>query len=215
MATIKIDGGYYDDEAHGYYDEAGKWTPSATQVLSLVGYSDYSRVPAAILERKRVIGKEAHDHCATIDLYGDVDPSWISGEAKPYVEAYQLFRHQRNFVPDVEWVERPVIVEIYGMRVGVTCDVFGKLDGYDAVLERKCVAVAKEAWAVQTALQELARYKAKHLGRAHRFAVQLLETGKFKLAPHQNNQLDEFRAISALAVVYARLDSGHRLWEEV
>jgi hypothetical protein len=220
MALTKIDGGWYEsgtseDPRHLYYDEAGKWLPSATQLLSLVGYSDYSRVPAATLERKRVIGKEAHDHCASIDLYGDVDPSWISDEARPYVEAYQLFRHQRRFVPDPEWVERPVITEIYGMRVGVTCDVFGKLDGYDAVLERKCVAVAKEAWAVQTALQELARFKGKHLGRAQRFAVQLLDTGKFKLAPHLNHGIDEFRAISALAVVYMRLDSGEKLWELV
>ncbi len=215
MAAIKIDGGYYDNEAHGYYDETGKWVPSATQLLSLVGYSDYSRVPAATLERKRVIGKEAHDHCATIDIHGDVDPSWISDDARHYVEAYQLFRHQKHFVPDPEWVERPVIVELYGMKVGVTADACGKLDGYDAVLERKCVAVPQPAWAVQTALQELARFKMKHLGRAQRFAVQLLNTGKFKLAPHVNNGIDEFRAISALAVVYMRLDSGERLWELV
>jgi hypothetical protein len=215
MALEKIDNGFYDSECHGYYSLDGKWVPSATQLLSLVGYSDYSRVPAATLERKRVLGKEAHDHCASIDIYGDVDPSWISDEARPYVEAYQLFRHQRHFVPDPAWVERPVIVDVYGMKVGVTGDVIGKLDGYDAVLERKCVAVAKEAWAVQTALQELARFKAKHIGRAQRFAVQLLDTGKFKLAPHLNHQIDEFRAISALAVVYMRMDSGERLWELV
>lgn len=215
MALEKIDGGFYDPEAHGYYGPDGKWCPSATQLLGLVGYSDYSKVKPEVLERKRLIGKEAHDHCANIDMYGDVDPSWISDEAKPYVEAYQLFRHQRHFVPDPEWVERPVIVELYGMKVGVTADACGTLDGYDAVLERKCVAVPQPAWAVQTALQELARYKAKHLGRAQRFAVQLLETGKFKLAPHQNGQLDEFRAISALAVVYMRLDSGEKLWELV
>lgn len=215
MALTKIDGGWYDAESHGYYGPDGKWLPSATQVLGLVGFSNYSMVKPEVLERKRLIGSEAHDHCASIDLYGDVDPTWISDEARPYVDAYRLFRHQRNFVPDPEWVERPVIVEIYGMRVGVTGDVFGKLDGYDAILERKCVAAPQPAWAVQTCLQEFARFKAKHIGRAQRFAVQLLDTGKFKLAPHLNHGIDEFRAISALAVVYMRLDSGERLWELV
>jgi hypothetical protein len=213
MALIAISGGFYDETAHGYYDEAGKWVVSATQLLGLTGLSSYANVPEQVLERKRVIGKEAHDHCANIDLYGDVDPSWISDDAKPYVEAYQAFRRDKHFVPDVEWVERPIIVVIHGMRVGVTADAIGKLDKYDAVLERKCVAASKPAWAVQTALQEMARFG--KVGRAQRFALQLLENGKYKLDPHTNGPLDEFRAVSALAVVYARLDSGERLWELV
>lgn len=215
MALEKIDGGYYDPVAHGYYDESGKWVVSATQLISLVGFSDYSMVNPEVLERKRLIGKEAHDHSACIDKYGDVDPSWISDDARPYVEAYQLFRHQRHFVPDHEWIERPVIVCIHGMKVGVTPDACGKLDGYDAILERKCVAASQASWSIQTALQEFARFKAPHIGRAQRFAVQLLDNGKYKLDPHLNHALDEFRAISALGVVYARLDDGQKLWEMV
>jgi hypothetical protein len=213
MAAEKIDGGYYDPEAHGYYGLDGKWIPSATQVLGLVGFSSYVNVPAEVLERKRLIGKEAHDHCANIDLYGDVDPSWISDEAGPYVAAYQGFRRDKNFIPDKEWVEKPVIACIHGMKVGVTADAIGKLGKFDAVLERKCVAVPKPAWQVQTALQELARFA--RVGRAQRFALQLLENGKYKLDPHTNGALDEFRAVSALAVIYARLDSGEKLWELV
>jgi hypothetical protein len=93
--------------------------------------------------------------------------------------------------------------------------VFGKLDKYDAILERKCVAASKPAWQVQTALQEMARFGTTSVGRAQRFALQLLENGKYKLDPHTNGTLDAFRAISALAVVYMRLDSGEKLWEQV
>lgn len=214
MALEKIDGGWYT-QPHHYYGPDGKWIPSATQLLGLVGFSDYSMVKPEVLERKRLIGSEVHGHCAGIDKYGDVDPSWISDDAKPYVEAYQLFRHQRKFEPDPDWVERPVIVSIYGMLVGVTPDACGKLDGFDAVLERKCVAAPQACWSIQTALQEFARYKAPRIGRAQRFAVQLLDNGKYKLDPHPNHCLDESRAIAALTVVYARLDDGQKLWEQV
>jgi hypothetical protein len=216
MAAIKITGGWYDDESHhGYYSESGRWIPSATQLLGLAGFSDYSMVPPEVLERKKVIGKEAHSHCANIDMYGDVDPSWVSDDAKPYVEAYQLFRHQHNFTPDPQWVETPVIVDIFGMQFGVTPDAIGKLGKFDAILERKCVNAPQASWSIQTALQEFARFKASHIGRAQRFAVQLLDTGKFKLDPHMNHSQDESRAIAALTVIYARLDDGQKLWEQV
>jgi len=215
MALEKIDGGWYDPKSHGYYGHDGKWIPSATQLLGLVGFSDYSMVKPEVLERKRLIGSEVHGHCAGIDKYGDVDPSWISDDAKPYVEAYQLFRHQRNFEPDPEWIEKPIIANVHGYKFGVTPDACGRLDGFDAILERKCVQAAKPVWAVQTALQEFGRYGTRSLGRSQRFALQLLENGKYKIDPHTDNALDEHRAISALVVVYARLDAGQKLWEQV
>jgi hypothetical protein len=215
MALVAIQGGWYDAESHGYYGPDGKWVPSATQVLSLCGLSDYSMVNPEVLAAKRAIGNETHDLCATIDKYGTIDPDWISESAKPYVEAYQLFREQRRFVPAADKVEVPIIACIAGMLVGVTPDAPGKLDGYDAILERKCVAAPMSSWAVQTAIQEMALFKTMHCGRTQRFALQLKKTGKYRIDAHDNHKLDAQRAISALVIVYARIDSGEKVWESL
>ncbi len=215
MALEKITGGFFDSTTHGYYSPSGSWVPSITQVLALAGYSDYDHIDPSVLERKRLLGTEAHDHCATIDKYGDVDPSWISEECRCYVDAYRLFRHQRNFIPDVNWVEKPIIASIYGMLIGMTLDVAGKLDGFDAILERKCVEAPQACWAVQTCLQEMGRFNSNTVGRAQRFALQMKKDGTYRINPHQNHHLDQSRAVGALVTCYGRLDCGQKLWEKV
>lgn len=215
MALVVIDGGFYDAETHGYYGPDGKFVPSATQILTLIGLSDFSMVRPEVIQAKREIGLEAHDLCATIDMHGDIDPSWISERTLPYVTAYQLFRREKHFVPHPEWVEKPMIACVHGMRYGVTPDAFGKLDGYDAILERKCVEAPQASWAVQTALQEMAIYKANHCGRAQRFALQLKKNSRYHIDPHHNHALDCSRAIAFLTTIYARLDAGQKLWEKL
>lgn len=215
MALEKIAGGWFDPVSHGYYNEDGTWCPSATQIMTLVGLSDYSMIPREVLEAKRLIGTEAHELCATIDKYGAIDPSWVSNGARPYVTAYELFRHEKNFEPHPEWVEKPMIVSVHGMFYGVTPDAFGKLNGVDAILERKCVEAPQASWAVQTALQEFAIYKSTRCGRAQRFALQLRKNSRYKIDPHTNHHQDASRAVAFLTTIYARLDAGQKLWEEL
>ncbi len=212
---IEIEGGYYSPSVHAYYDPSGKFVPSATQVLSLCGLSDYSMVNQEVLEAKRRIGNEVHDLCATIDKFGAIDMDWVSEESKPYVEAYQLFREQRRFIPAAEKVEVPMIASVGGMMYGVTPDAPGTLDDYAAILERKCVAAPMACWATQTALQEFALYKTALCGRAQRFALQLKKTGKYHIDAHDNHKLDASRAVACLTVVYARIDAGEKLWEKL
>jgi len=215
MALMNIEGGFYDEASHGYYGPDGKWLPSATQVLGLIGMSDYSMVPRDILEAKRRIGSEVHDLCATIDKFGAIDPSWVPDECKCYVDAYQLYRHEHNFVPDAALVEKPIIVSVHGMLVGVTPDAPGKLNNIDAILERKCVEAPAAAWRVQTAYQEFARYKTAKCGRSQRFALQLKKNGRYRIDAHTDHDKDCSRAIAFLTTVYARLEVGQKLWEEV
>ena len=215
MELKPIAGGFYDELSHAYYGPDGKWIPSATQILTLCGLSDYSMIKPEVLENKRRIGKEVHLHCAEFDKHGFLDPSWISDDAKPYVDAYLLFREQRRFVPDAAKVEVPMIAEVHGMKFGVTPDAPGTLDGYAALLERKCVEASQAVWAVQTALQEMALHKSGFCGRMQRFALQLKKSGKYKIDPHENHKRDASRAIAVLVVVYTRLDAGERVWEEL
>lgn len=215
MALVEIQGGFFDEASHGYYDEKGGWVPSTTQILSLVGMSDFSMVPREVLEAKRKIGSEVHDLCATIDKFGAIDPSWIPQECQCYMDAYQLFRYEHNFEPIVELVEKPIIITVHGMRVGVTPDAPGRMNGIDATLERKCVEAPQASWAVQTAFQEFARYKSSRCGRSQRFALQLKKNGRYRIDQHTKHDLDASRAIAFLTTVYARLDSGQKLWEEL
>lgn len=215
MALVAIEGGFYDHESHAYYDAGGKFVPSVTQIIGLVGLSDYSMVPKETLEAKRRIGHEVHALCADFDKDGFVDPSWASDEARPYLDAYLSFREQRRFKPDIEKVEVPLIAEVCGFKFGVTPDAAGELDGHAAILERKCVAAPLASWAIQTAFQEFALYKSSFCGRTQRFALQLKKDGKYKVDPHTNHKTDASRAIAALTIVWARIDSGEKVWEKV
>lgn len=215
MALIEIEGGWYEPDSHGYYSKDGKFVPSVTQIIGLVGLSDYSMVPRETLEAKRRIGSEVHELCATIDKYGAVDPSWVPDECRCYLDAYQLYRYEHHFEPEAALVEKPIIASVHGMLFGVTPDAPGKLNGIDAILERKCVEAPQASWAVQTAFQEFARYKSSRCGRSQRFALQLKKNGKYRIDQHTKHDLDASRAIAFLTTVYARLDSGQKIWELV
>lgn len=215
MALIPIDGGFFEPDTHAYYDPDGKWVVSVTQVLKLTGISNYDFVKQEVLDAKSELGTEVHDHAAELDKHGFVDPSWVSEKAVPHFKAYMKFRDERHFVPDPEWVERPVIAKIHGMLVGVTLDAFGKLDGHDTIVERKCVEAPLGSWPIQTAVQEMGRYKSTFCGRCNRVAIQLRKNGKYHLDHHRNHAQDASDAIACLAVVYARLRIGEKLWERV
>ena len=139
MALVKIDGGWFDPESHGYYGLDGKFVPSVTQVLKLTGLSNYDFVNPEVLKAKAELGTEVHGLTVLKDQMGDLDPTWIGERAVPYFAAYEQFVHEKHFVPDPEWTERSVIATIYGMKVGVTPDRFGKLAKTDTVIELKCV----------------------------------------------------------------------------
>ena len=215
MGLVKIDGGFFDAESHGYYDEVGKFVPSTTQVLKLTGLSNYDFVNPEVLKAKAALGTEVHGLTVLKDQMGDLDPTWIGERAVPYFAAYEQFVHEKHFVPDPEWTERAVIATIYGMKVGVTPDRFGKLAGTDTVIELKCVESPLQSWGFQTAIQEMAIYKTQHLGRAQRMALQLTKAGKYKIDPHTNHSYDASVAVAALTLVYARLKAGEKIWERV
>jgi hypothetical protein len=183
----------------------------------LSGLSDYSRVDPEVLKAKAELGSNVHELSVAYDLYGadGMDPSWISEKAKPYMDAYALFRHETDFEPEPEWTETAMIVELYGMRLGLTPDRKGQLKGHHAVLELKTVEQPLDAWSIQTAFQGMAIFGVNQLDRTRRLALQLKKNGKYHLDFHSNNDRDKQVAIAALTTTYFRLDSGQRLWEKV
>lgn len=215
MALEKIDGGYFDATTHAYYDPEGRFVPSVTQVLKLTGLSNYDFVKKEVLEAKAELGTEVHSLTVLHDKYGSLDPTWVSERAVPHFAAYEKFVHEKHFEPDPAWTERSIIATIYGMKVGVTPDRFGKLAEVPTVLELKCVESPLDSWGFQTAIQEMAIFKTQHCGRAQRMALQLTKSGKYKLDPHTDHAGDASAAIAALTVVYARIRAGEKVWERV
>ncbi len=211
---VTIDGGYFDPATHAYYDETGKWVPSVTQILALCGMSDYSMVPHEVLQRKRELGSRVHFHCAVIDKFGVDRMGEVLEEDRPYVDAYLRFMGEHEFIPQASKVEQPMVVQVYGMKFGVTPDVYGSLGGSPSVIERKCADAPKSAWKIQTAFQEMALRTAfyESIGR---FALLLKSDGSYYLNKHSNQVQDHSRAAACLTVVWARIDDGEHVWEKV
>ncbi len=215
MTTVAIHGGTFDSEGHLYRDANGLFVPSLTQVLKLQGLSDYSGIDPEVLENAARRGTEVHELAAAYNTYGEVDPSWITDETRPYFEAYLAFMRDTKFKPDPAWSERAMIVNIHNMPVGLTPDCFGRLGKWDAVVEIKAASAVQPSWSVQTGLQEMGIFRSNHVGRVQRFALQLFKNGNYKLHPHTNHQEDEAVGIAALRLVHWRINHKQRVWEKL
>jgi len=214
MSTVQIPGGSYCDSPHEYRDVNGKWVPSLTQVLSLSGLSSYNGcISKEVMENAARRGTAVHQVAWALARYGDFDPSWQTDEIMPYVEAYKKFLHESGFEPDPDFVEKPMIACVHGMAFGVTPDVLGSRGKFPTVVELKTVAQAQPSWAFQTAAQELAIFNTNRCGRARRWAVQLLNTGKYKTNVYERHEYDVHVFVSALTVVHERLAHGQKLME--
>jgi hypothetical protein len=169
----------FELDAHAYIDEDGTQRMSVTQAIQIAGLIDYSMVPPDVLANAAARGRLVHQGAAILDRGDDLLYYEIPPEVEPYIEAYALFCREMRFVPDSAWIERPMIVELFGHRVGMTPDAVGTIDGVPTVLERKATSASHPSWAVQTAGYELG-LRAAGLQIRQRVAVQLLRTGKYR-----------------------------------
>lgn len=185
-ATVLIDDEVaFDRDLHAYLDGDGVRRMSVTQSLALGGLFDYSMVPTDVLERARTRGVQVHHACALIDRGEPLEDYDIPAPIVPRIEAYHVFLREMKFVPDPDWVERPMIVELFGHRVGMTPDVVGTIAGVPTLIERKTTSTDHPGWRLQTAGYELG-LKAAGLQIRQRFALRLLDTGRYKLTPHED-----------------------------
>jgi hypothetical protein len=170
-------------DAHAYVDVDGTRRMSLTQAIRIAGLVDYSMVAPAVMQFAASRGTLVHQATALLDKGIDLSDYEIPEECEPYVEAYKRFTREMEFVPDPLWIERPMIIEMFGRRVGMTPDAVGTIQGVPTVVERKCTASAHPSWGIQTAGQLLG-LRTAGLQIRQRLAVQLLKTGKYILHPH-------------------------------
>jgi hypothetical protein len=182
-------------DKHEYFVD-GAQVPSVTQVLELSGLCDLSRVPVGILETAKWRGSQVHAACEFLDQ-NDLDFATVPEECLPYVMAYEQFKRDSDFAPDI--IEQSDSHELDGLKYGLTVDRVGTLDSVRVLLDLKCTYSKERHWAIQTAAYA-AKFEVESRG-----VLWLRKTGHYELIWHENeNDIEIFTA--ALRIAHWKLD---------
>jgi hypothetical protein len=145
---------------------------------------DWSRVPPAVLENKRRIGKDVHKaiHIELTAPYG-VDLRTIKADVLPYFQSWLRFRNECEFDPRL--VEHKVTSDELGedLRYAGTLDEWGYLQGSPALIDWKTSMLLNvDGVGAQTAayLKALVRSGIGALSNK-RFALKLGADGRYEL----------------------------------
>lgn len=86
------------DQASHTYSLDGVVIPNVTSILEPL--VDYSRIPAAIMEKARQRGDYVHKACE-LYLWDMLEEDAIEPEYEPYIDAFKLFLSETGFVADL------------------------------------------------------------------------------------------------------------------
>jgi len=157
----------FDPESHTYTLD-GQILPSITQVIADMGlidtawFTDYSR------ERGTLVHRIIEWH-----LLKELDEDTVDETLVGYLTAWKRFELDTGFVPTA--IEQPLASGVY--HFGGTPDYIGFLNSHEVVIDGKSGTISP-ATGLQLAGQEILA------GRPlKRFALQLMDTGKYKLTP--------------------------------
>jgi hypothetical protein len=105
----------------------GRAVCRSTQALTIAGLVDFSMVHPTVLRIASERGRLVHHATAVIDRGDSIDDYVVPDHIGGYIEGYHAFLREMKFVPDPDWIERPMIVELFGHRVGMTPDAVGTI----------------------------------------------------------------------------------------
>lgn len=185
----------FEPVEHRYFVD-GVEKPSVSTILSL--FADYSRVPRATLEAKRLLGRAVHK---AIELYeaGTLDPESIDPLWEPYFEGWIRLKGDMPFkVFAAEEI-------VYSKRFGYCgrLDLNAELEGARWQIDVKCVDAMSPATALQTAgYAEAWNEMHPDMKITKRAGVQLRPDGSYRLyaynAPEHRTDLNIF--LNAVAI---------------
>jgi len=190
---------HFDASTHTYRcPKSGLVVPSVTQCLSGVGLTDYGKVRQSVLAHKSDIGSEVDFLCVALDKGENLVDYEYDPRLQSYLDSYQ------EFIVVKKWQAEktnygPFIADVAAMPCGFTVDAIGKLDGQEAVCERKCTTNDEPSHAIQTAGYDCCLGEGR---RRFRFSLRLQPDGKLaKMTPH--TQMSDYGIfISALSITW-------------
>lgn len=199
----------FDEATHTYSLNGRPIALSVTGVLGLTGFSDFSRIPPDVLERKRRLGRRVHKATELIDTVG-LDWESVKFDDMGYIDAYQRFTEALK--PEWVTIEHRGVMEVNGMLCGFMHDRAGWIHGDAYMVELKCAYAPEDWWKYQLAgyvigAEKLPGQKAPY----KRLAVQLKPDGTYKLFPYDKNyahDLSVFRSALHLASVHVAEGRG-------
>lgn len=179
----------YRDDDHSYWHNAIR-IPGATELLKYWGYID----DTYYTEEGREIGTAVHAGTSAYDKGDDSYQLFESPAILKRIEAYMLFRQEKQFTPEL--VESMQHNDVY--NIACRLDRVGPFaqSNLTNVVELKCGAPAK--WhSLQTAIQSLCLGRP---GYIRRYAVYLQANGLYKIKEHTD--LNEIAIVRGLVVTY-------------
>lgn len=178
-----MDGLIFNAEKHQYFLN-GNPLPSVTQILSNLGFIDKN----FFTEYGRTRGKFVHLACE-LDDKNDLDEESLDSALLPYLKAWRSFKRDTGI--KIEKIEEPNYSLIYSFA--------GTPDRVCVQNRTKTIIDIKSGTISAVTGLQLAAYDILEGGtRSKRFAVQLMETGKYKLHTYADPQ-DRQIFISAVA----------------
>jgi hypothetical protein len=190
----------FDEATHTYW-QGSERVPSVTQILGAM--TNFDGIRPEVLDFARQRGQAAHLGTELYDQ-GVLDWDSVDDEIRPYIEAWQRFRSDTGFEPDLieERVHHPLL------RYAGTLDRTGWFGDTYALVDIKCVAAMSPCTGPQTA----AYAKALQVCRpdlpeiTERYAVQLLPTGRYKLHTYQKR--DDFSVFLSMRTIMGWADTN-------
>lgn len=147
---IEIPGGFFREDTHHYRDESGLIVPSSTQVLDILGMTDFSRVDPDDLEWKRGFGNAVH-RGIELNVFGKLDWDTVDEAIIPAVVGVDQFLGELQYQP--ESAEELRIVTVNGMKYGMRLDHKGSIIYHGVrrkiIVDVKTGSKASAAWAWQ------------------------------------------------------------------
>lgn len=194
----------FDAVNHTYILD-GQPVPSVTQILTDMGlidatwFTDYSR------ERGKLVHRIIQWH-----LSGELDETTVDDTLRGYLDAWKRFEVYAGFTPTA--IEKPLASSVY--HFAGTPDYIGTLNGVEVIIDAKTGTIFP-AMALQLSGYEILAEKC-----LKRFALQLTETGKYKLTPFVK-RTDRGTFLAAVTIWYwkqnnlkgennGRRDAGNR-----
>lgn len=192
-------------QAEGHiYTLDGRIVPSVTQVLTLAGLDDVSRIPRHHLAHAAAIGTAVHQACEFLDE-ADLDLDSLDPEIVGYVLGYQKFKQEQEFVPAE--IERRGISKAPDseLHFGFCLDRIGIWKDAEVLIDIKTASRKQSWWGIQTA----AYAQAVHFDGL-RMSVHVSKDGDYKVVRHEEES-DFAVWRGALEVAHFKLANGARI----